>query len=206
MIGIVDYGVGNLASVRNALDYLGIENILVSTPSQFDQVQRLILPGVGAFGQAMEQLNSTGMAEALKGYADSGRPLLGICLGMQLLLSSSSEMGNHAGLNLVEGTVLRLAENDSSLRVPNIGWCRVRRNGESRLLHGIEDENLCFYFVHSYYCRLKSEIHAVGMLDYGTECHVVFESDNLYGCQFHPEKSQKSGLSLLKNFAGIPCR
>jgi glutamine amidotransferase len=202
MIGIIDYGMGNLASVENAMHFLGLDCAIVTQPDDVTDYDRLVLPGVGAFGKAMQHLTANGMHEAIKDFAaNRGRPLLGICLGMQLLLSESVEYGTHAGLGLVPGRVKSLAELATDVSVPNIGWSRIERREHSRLLHGIGEDGLCFYFVHSYCCTVDDRDVVTGQLDHGVKFDVVIEKDNIFGCQFHPEKSQESGLHLLRNFA-----
>jgi len=205
VIGIVDYGSGNLASVRNALDYLDIPNDIIANPDTISHCDRLLLPGVGAFGQAMEQLRATGMQEAVLAFADSGKPLLGICLGMQLLFSQSHELGVHEGLGLIPGEVRPLAGATTELNVPNIGWCKIEGTPDSLLLNSIPDEERCYYFVHSFYCKSNDRQAVTGTLEYGTSCDVVVESGNVFGCQFHPEKSQKAGLAILQNFWEAQC-
>ncbi|WP_147818851.1 imidazole glycerol phosphate synthase subunit HisH [Salidesulfovibrio onnuriiensis] len=205
MIGIVDYGCGNLASIKNSLDYLNIPNEVIDDPEKVAACGKVILPGVGAYRQAMNQLDATGMKSAVLEYAASGKQLLGICLGMQLLLTRSHEQGVHDGLDLVPGTVEPLSAASEELRVPNIGWCRIEAAPESRLLAGIHAEDLCFYFVHSYYCKLKDSGCVSATLQYGATCDVVLECGNVFGCQFHPEKSQHAGMALLKNFWEMEC-
>jgi len=200
-VGIIDYGMGNLASVGNALDFMGVENAIVSDPDKLCFFDKLILPGVGAFGQAMERLTDTGLAAAIRQYVlTESRPLLGICLGMQLLLSKSCEHGEFAGLDIVEGEVKELERGVERLPVPNIGWSPIRKISEATLLGGIEDEDLCFYFVHSYYCNVADRSRVIGVLGYGITIDVVLDAGNVFGCQFHPEKSQRSGLKVLTNF------
>jgi glutamine amidotransferase len=204
MIAIIDYTMGNLASVGNALHAIGTRSRVVSDPDDLLSFDKAILPGVGAFGDAMRHLNNSGMADAIRHFVKAdGKSVLGICLGMQLLFEESSEFGTHAGLGLVEGRVLSLQEHVSALNVPNTGWCRIERHGRSRLTRGIEDEDLCFYFVHSFFCRAADRQAVTGVLHYGTPCDVIVEQDNVYACQFHPEKSQAPGLSILRNFVEL---
>ncbi len=201
MIGIIDYGMGNLASVENALHFLGLDCAFVTQPEAVADYDRVILPGVGAFGKAMQHLTANGMNEAVTDFAaNRGRPLLGICLGMQLLLSGSVEYGTHEGLDLVTGKVESLSELTVDVSVPNIGWSRIERSGQSKLLDGIAEDGLCFYFIHSYCCAVADRATVTGRLDYGVKFDVVIEKNNIFGCQFHPEKSQESGLRLLRNF------
>jgi imidazole glycerol-phosphate synthase subunit HisH len=201
MLGVIDYGVGNHASVQNALDYLRIPHRLVSQPGDFATFDRLILPGVGAFGEAMDKIISRGFRDELQEFAlVRQRPVLGICLGMQLLLESSVEHGFSTGLGIVRGKVNFLGDQIKDLPIPHIGWNDVCALKASRLLEGIEEPNRTFYFVHSYYCQLAERGVVTGRSSHGFEFDVMFEADNVCGVQFHPEKSQKSGLTLLKNF------
>ncbi len=205
MIGIINYGYGNLASVQNALDFLGYENEICSDPSQLGAYDKLILPGVGAYASCMKNLNDLGFSDTIRLVAgQKGIPLLGICLGMQLLLESSSEHGSHKGLGLVEGAVEFLGEEaGTNLKVPHIGWNEVEIQGTSKLLRNMGTAQPSFYFLHSYFCNLKNKGFVTGTTKYGRAFDVVFESGNIFGCQFHPEKSQQMGLTLLKNFADL---
>jgi len=204
MIGIIDYGMGNLASVRNALDSIGKTSALVSHPGELAAMDKAILPGVGAFGDAMATLDAKGLSDAIREFAlKQQKPFLGICLGMQLMYDKSHEFGTNAGLGLIQGEVLPLQEHTSELRVPNIGWCQSNRKKESRLIHNLDDNALCFYFVHSFFCQAHDRSIVTCTLDYGTECDAIIERGNLFACQFHPEKSQASGLEILKNFGEL---
>lgn len=203
MISVLDYGAGNLASVRNALAYLDIPTRLVATPAELRDCDRLLLPGVGAFARAMRCLQGAGLADAVREHAKvRQRPLLGICLGMQLLLEESSEGGAHAGLGLLPGAVRPLAEIAGDLVVPHVGWNDVFLPRPSRLMGG-DAEAGTFYFAHSYYCRLDSDAHVSGTTKYGGILHVCVEHENIFGCQFHPEKSQRRGLDVLERFSRI---
>ena len=200
-VGIVNFGMGNLASISNALNRLEVNHIFLEDAGHFNKVGKLILPGVGAFGSAMEALRERGMVDALLRYVeDLDRHVLGICLGMQLLLSESCEHGDFHGLNLLPGRVKFLKDVMGDLLIPNIGWCNVKARGGSVLLSNLSKEQLCFYFVHSYYCVVDDRKAVSGLLDYGDEIDVVVEHENIFGCQFHPEKSQRSGLQVLENF------
>lgn len=203
MISIIDYGLGNLASVRNALEYLGIKNSIVNKPKQIRNSDRLILPGVGNFGVAMDNLHRNGLSEAIIEHVSVyRRPILGICLGMQLLLDKSCEGGIHNGLGILRGQVKPLSEVCSSLMVPHVGWNNVTAIKKSSLINTSCHDN-SFYFLHSYYCELDDIEQVSGTSNYGIRFHSIFESENLYGCQFHPEKSQKLGLELLYKFSKI---
>jgi len=200
MLGIINYGMGNLASVQNALDYLNIPSRIIDQPSEVRKCGSIILPGVGAFGVAIQRIRHSGFFEELHEHAlVRKRPLLGICLGMQLLLDSSTEHGNHEGLALVRGTVESLHDSIKELPIPHVGWNTVTIGTSSLLLSELSTE-ASFYFVHSYYCRLTERPFVTGRTSYGIEFDAVFEAGNIFGVQFHPEKSQKSGLSLLKKF------
>jgi len=204
MLGIINYGMGNLASVQNALDYLQIPNRVVEVPSDIVLCDRAILPGVGAFGEAMRKITSLGFKEELQEFAlIRQQPLLGICLGMQLLLDSSVEYGEFAGLGFVGGSVRNLGDKSKDLPIPHIGWNDVFSASDSRLMEGIPALDRSFYFVHSYYCNVTERSAATGQVCYGFEFDAMFEAGNICGVQFHPEKSQKRGLELLHNFGKI---
>jgi glutamine amidotransferase len=206
MIGILNYGMGNLQSVRNALDRLAVPCRVIAEAAAIRECQQLILPGVGAFGQAMERINGLGFAEALREFAMIERkPLLGICLGMQLLMESSTENGLQAGLGLIGGTVESLSEEVAALPLPHMGWNDVTPAPGSRLLQNIDGGDRNFYFVHNYHCVARQRTSVAGTTVYGIILDAVIEQGNIFGCQFHPEKSQGNGLAVLKNFAGLPC-
>ena len=200
-IGIINYGMGNLASVLNALNHLSIDAGIFDTPGSIVNYDKLILPGVGAFGQAMENLNKSGFDEEIKeAVLVRKKPILGICLGMQLMLTQSTEHGIHKGLDLVAGKVENFSAILSDLPVPHVGWNGVKARG-SRLIPDDLPEVPDFYFVHSFYCRLDDTNYATGHTEYGINFHSMFEKDNIAGCQFHPEKSQRVGLEIFKKFA-----
>ena len=201
MVAIVDYGLGNLRSVVGAVERLGHEAHIASAPSELEGASHLILPGVGAFRDGMANLRARGFVLALERHvqADS-TPLLGICLGAQLLAHSSEEFGQHQGLGWIPADVKRIDSGPDHLRVPHVGWNEVRRTGvPSRLLDGIPDQAL-FYFVHSYHIAVHDPGVATGECVYGTPLTAVVEHGNVYGTQFHPEKSQRHGLAVLENF------
>lgn len=200
MIAIVDYNMGNLASVRNAFNVLGEEVVIESDPEKLAQYDRIILPGVGAFGDAMKHLKSNGMDDAVTQYAQSGKYVLGICLGMQLLFDSSEEFGITAGLGLIEGRVVAF---DSSrfhtpLKVPHMGWNRMLTHGHP-LFEGLDDGHY-LYFVHSYHALCERKEDSIGETMYGYEFTSAVARGNVMGIQPHPEKSHQNGLQLLKNF------
>lgn len=200
-IGIINYGMGNLGSVRNALDYLSVPNEIVGRPKELFNYSSLILPGVGAFGKAMENLRSGGLDGAIKeAVIERKIPILGICLGMQLMLSHSTEHGDHEGLDLVRGEVINFGDYVKDLPVPHMGWNDVMLRN-SALSETSDSEKPSFYFVHSFFCRLEEERYVTGIANYGIPFHAMFEKENISGCQFHPEKSQKHGLTIFKNFA-----
>ena len=196
MIGVLDYGMGNVRSVLNALAFLGATGKLVADAASAGEAERLILPGVGAFGAGMRRLDERGLAEALPGLVADGRPLLGVCLGMQLLADGSSEHGEHAGLGLIPGRVDRLEV--APLRIPHVGWNQIAIRRRSKLLEGLP-EDPTFYFVHSYeFCPAEQQT-ITATTDYGRDVTAVVEDGAVLGAQFHPEKSQADGLQLLRN-------
>ena len=199
MIAIVDHGLGNLESVTYALDRLDVRSGLTKRPAEIAAAEGIILPGVGAFGAAMDNLRKLGLVEVLRGLAAAGRPFIGICLGAQLLLSGSEEHGRHEGLNIIPGAVVRFRPD---LTVPHMGWNQVRQAGPSPLFAGIEDESF-FYFAHSYYIRPVDPAAAVGTTDYGGPYASVVQQGSVFGAQFHPEKSGPKGLKMLANFCRL---
>lgn len=203
MIAIVDYNMGNLASVRNAFDLLGERVVVESDPDKIAGYDKLILPGVGAFGDAMSHLEERGMDRAVCEFARSGKYLLGICLGMQLLFESSEEFGINQGLGLVPGRVVAF---DSSrfhqpLKVPHMGWNRMFTRKHP--LFGGLDEAHYLYFVHSYHALCAEEAHSIGESVYGYRFTSAVARDNVMGIQPHPEKSHRNGLSILENFINL---
>ncbi len=200
MIGIIGYGMGNLRSVANALEHLGAPCEVVETPERAREAEKLILPGVGAFGEAMSLLEAKGFVDALPELAREGRPLLGICLGMQLLADVSSEHGEHRGLGLIKGSVERI--NADGLRIPHVGWNAATATRTSTLFEGLPEEPT-FYFVHSYELRTEAAEDLSATADYGGPVSAAVESGGVYGVQFHPEKSQVDGLALLRNFIAV---
>ncbi|HIP18760.1 MAG TPA: imidazole glycerol phosphate synthase subunit HisH [Sulfurovum sp.] len=205
MIGIVDYNMGNLASVINAFAKVGADATLESDPSRLSQYDKLILPGVGAFGDAMAHLKSNGMDEAVKAYATSGKPLLGICLGMQLLFESSEEFGATEGLGLIPGKVVAFDENafDHPQKVPHMGWNEMFCRGltPTKLFDGLPND-FYLYFVHSFHAVCEDK-YAIGKTHYGYEFVSAVQNGNIYGIQPHPEKSHENGLKIIENFAKL---
>jgi glutamine amidotransferase len=200
MIAIVDYKMGNLASVQNAFAKLGCETVIESDPDKFQDYEKLILPGVGAFGDAMEHLRERNMIEPIKEYAASGKYILGICLGMQLLFDSSEEFGAHKGLGLISGEVKAFNSDKFSepLKVPHMGWNRMFTS-EHPLFENL-DEDQYLYFVHTFHVTCKNEDNIIGRTNYGYEFTSAVANKNVFGIQPHPEKSHDNGLKILKNF------
>ncbi|HET7507691.1 MAG TPA: imidazole glycerol phosphate synthase subunit HisH [Solirubrobacterales bacterium] len=198
-IAILDYGMGNLRSVEKALEHVGVTAQVTNDAGEVRAVDGVILPGVGAFPRAMERIRELGLDELIAERREEGVPILGICLGLQLLFDSSSELGGAEGLGLLEGAVGELEAD--GLKVPHIGWEPVRWEGDSRLADGIPSETP-FYFVHSFAPRPRSE-DLLGSAAYGNRFACAAERDNVFGVQFHPEKSSAAGLRLLSNFAGV---
>jgi len=199
MNGIIDYKVGNLYNLKNALDFSGVGNQFVSHADEVRKADRILLPGVGAFGPAMEHLRNSGMLEALQEKVLAGVPLLGICVGAQLLMDESEEDGTRVGLGWIPGKVKRFQH---ELKIPQIGWNQVSQQQKDPLFKNVADE-MHFYFVHSYHLNLEKSEHILGLSNYGYEFVAVVRKDNLWGVQFHPEKSQNAGLQLLKNFCTL---
>ena len=197
---IVDYGMGNLRSVKNALVAAGGEPSVSADPDVVRGAERLILPGVGAFGDAMENLRRGGMDDAIRGAAEAGTPLLGLCLGLQLLFTNSEEFGNHQGLNLIPGSVRKFEA--PGLRVPHIGWNQLEDTRKSPLLEGVSNGSY-FYFVHSFYVDPVDPADVICRTDYGRRFCSVAGRGKVFGAQFHPEKSQDNGKRLLRNFLAI---
>ncbi len=199
MIGIIDYGSGNLRSVYNAFRYLDQEVFVCKTPEELKKADRIVLPGVGSSKDAMTQLKQSGLSEALLQELNKGKSFLGICLGLQLLFSKSYESGGCDCLGIVKGEV-KLFPGGPGLKVPQIGWNTVKVNERNcPLFEGVED-NSFFYFVHSYYCDNYESEYTLGTTEYGIQYVSALWKDNIYAVQFHPERSQENGLKILKNF------
>lgn len=201
MVAIIDYDAGNIRSVEKAVRYLGKEVTVTSDPGKILAADRVILPGVGAFGDAMKRLHDMGLVEVIRQVADRGTPFLGICLGLQLLFEKSEESPGVPGLGLLRGEILRLPELPG-LKVPHIGWNSLKYPNPGRLFRGIPEDSYV-YFVHSYYLRAQDEGIVTATTEYGTLVHASVESGNLFACQFHPEKSSETGLTILENFLSI---
>ena len=200
MIAIVDYGVGNLFSLRSSLAAVGAEAEVTKDASVIRSAGKVILPGVGAFEDAMNKLRSSGLAETVIAEAASGKPLLGICLGMQMLFGRSFEYGEHAGLGLIPGSVVPIGDViPTGLKIPHIGWNALHFSGRKSPLFRYIKEGDCVYFVHSYYAA-DCEKNVIATAEYGAELTAAVQKDNIFGCQFHPEKSGKVGLGILRAF------
>jgi glutamine amidotransferase len=199
MIAIIDYGMGNLRSVQKAFERIGATARITPFPRDLAKARGIVLPGVGAFGQAMENLRAVGWIDPLRDAVARGVPFIGICLGMQLLFESSEEMGHHAGLGILRGEVKRF---NSGLKVPQMGWNQIRLCQSSPLLCDVADGSYAF-FVHSYYCAPRDASITVATTDYGIEFASVVQQGNVFGAQFHPEKSQGVGLKMLENLTRI---
>lgn len=199
MTTVIDYDAGNIKSVEKALDFLG-ESVVVTRDKQtILQADRVILPGVGAFGDAMEKIRRYHLESVLKEVVQNGTPFLGICLGLQLLFDSSEETPNAKGLGILKGKIVHIP--DARLKVPQIGWNSLHFPKNGRLFEGIS-ENAFVYFVHSYYLQAEEDI-VTATTEYGIEIHASVEKGNVFACQFHPEKSSKVGLRMLENFIRV---
>lgn len=197
MIAIADYGIGNLRSVQKAFNKLGYDAIITGDKAVIESASHVVLPGVGAFADAINLLKTTGLDKIIIAEAKKGKPILGICLGMQLLFESSSESGVHEGLGLIKGKITRF---NIDLKVPQVGWNSVKVAKSSKILNNVDGEY--FYFVHSF-CAAEINEDTCGITDYSVEFTSAVEKNNIFGVQFHPEKSGESGLKILKNFAEI---
>jgi glutamine amidotransferase len=203
VIGIVDYNMGNLASIINAFERVGADIRVEREPKNLNRYDKLILPGVGAFGDAMEHLKENEMDSAVVEFAKSKKPLLGICLGMQLLFESSQEFGNHKGLGLIEGDIVPFDKSkfDHKLKVPHMGWNELFIKKETALFKDLPRE-FYLYFVHSFHAKCDDE-YAIGKTYYGYEFVSAVKKDNIYGIQPHPEKSHNNGLKIIENFINL---
>jgi len=197
-VTLIDAGTGNLRSVQKALESIGADVLRTDDPQKVLSGARLVLPGVGAFGDFMLGLRSSGLEEAVKEIATRGVPLLGICVGMQALFDVGEEMGEHAGLGLLRGKVVRFTES-LSVKIPHTGWNQLEVRNGAPLFNGIQP-GAYVYFNHSYYCQAGNSADVIGMTDYGLSYACAVQRENVFGVQFHPEKSQAAGLQILKNF------
>jgi len=200
MIAIIDYGMGNKHSVYNALNYIGVDAVITNDGREIKKAERIILPGVGAFGAAMENLRQFGLQEILhEEVMMKGKPFLGICLGMQLLAETGTEKGLFRGLGWIAGEVLKLQPEGDGYKLPHVGWNDIDIKQDSPLFKGLKKER-AFYFVHSYAMHLKDHQDLAAESDYGVKFTAAVQKDNIFATQFHPEKSQKNGLTVLENF------
>lgn len=201
MIAMIDYDAGNIKSVEKALLLLGQEVEVTGDPERILKAEKVILPGVGAFGDAMENLKRAGLDEVIRRVAAKGTPFMGICLGLQLLFERSDEAPGAEGLGLLEGEILKIPDQEG-LKIPHMGWNSLHLEHGGRLFRGIEEQSYV-YFVHSYYLKAKDESIVKASTEYSTHIHASVEKDNIFGCQFHPEKSSEVGLRILKNFVEL---
>lgn len=202
MISIIDYGVGNLFSLRSSLRAIGIDADYTGNPAEIRKADKLILPGVGAFRDAREALRSTGLDRVVQEEAGKGKPLMGICLGMQMLFDRSYEYGEYEGLGLIPGEIVPMEGRiPKDLPIPHIGWNELMLKQPSQLMKNTANGDYV-YFVHSYYAETPAE-YVIATTDYGVEMTAAVQKDNVYGCQFHPEKSSEVGLSILKAFCEL---
>jgi len=201
MIAIIDYDAGNIKSVEKALQSLGEDVIVTRDKDILLKAEKVILPGVGAFGDAMQKLNDFGLVEVIKNIVNKGTPFLGICLGLQLLFDSSEEAEGVNGLGILPGKIVRFPAN-IGLKIPQIGWNALKQPNKGKLLKGIEDGEFV-YFVHSYYLIAENMEDVVATCEYGVTVHAAVERENVFACQFHPEKSSDVGLRILRNFVEL---
>ncbi|MCY4233139.1 MAG: imidazole glycerol phosphate synthase subunit HisH [Bacteroidetes bacterium] len=202
MIAIIDYGIGNLRSIERALQHVSDHVVRTDNPETILQAQRLILPGVGAFGACIEEVRKRQLEQPIIDAVARKIPFLGVCVGMQMLFETSSELGIHAGLGLMKGHIRELSPPDSALKVPHMGWNIVKPLCQNVLFDGIPDHAYC-YFAHSFYATENDPNDVIASTEYGEELPVAFASDHVYGVQFHPEKSHNIGLRILSNFATL---
>lgn len=198
VIAVVDYGVGNLKSVTNALSYLGLDSVITGDAEELERADSIILPGVGAFPDAADKLRASGLDRVLRQQVEK-KPLLGICLGMQLLFDSSNEVRECKGISLVPGCVARIP---TDLKLPHIGWNNLTFQNDSPIFRGLEDGTYV-YFVHSFCAYAENEADVIALTDYGSNVVAAVGRGNVYGCQFHPEKSGEAGLQILRNFGDL---
>lgn len=201
MIAIIDYDAGNLKSVEKALIHLGEEPIITRDRQQILKAEKVILPGVGSFGDAMKKLHHYQLVDVIKEVVLNNTPFLGICLGLQLLFERSDECDGVEGLSVLKGDILRIPDS-AGLKIPHMGWNSLSIKQGARLFSGIP-QNSYVYFVHSYYLKATQEKEVAATTDYSTLIHASVEKDNVFACQFHPEKSGDIGLTILKNFAAL---
>ena len=200
MIAVIVYDAGNIRSVEKALAHLGQETCITRDRSEILGADKVILPGVGAFGDAMEHLQAYGLKDVIREVVDRQTPFLGICLGLQLLFERSEEAPGIPGLGILKGEILRIPEGEGR-KIPHMGWNCLELSGDGRLFRGLEHPFV--YFVHSYYLKAEDESIVKARTEYGVQIHASVEQGNVFACQFHPEKSSDAGLQILRNFAGL---
>ena len=201
MIAIIDYDAGNIKSVEKALLLLGQDVVITGDREEILKADKVVLPGVGAFGDAMDNLRRTGLDQVIREVTDRGTPFLGICLGLQLLFERSDEAPGVDGLGILEGEILRIPDKDG-LKIPHMGWNSLHLENNGRLFRGIE-EGSYVYFVHSYYLKAAGERIVKASTEYSTHIHASVEKGNVFACQFHPEKSSDVGIQILRNFVEL---
>lgn len=200
MIAIIDYGAGNLHSVKNALDFLGAKSIITGDKSEIQSADKVILPGVGAFGDAMRCLRESGLADTVGDVITDGKPLLGICLGLHMLFEESEESPDVKGLGIFKGKAVKIP--DTGLKIPHMGWNSITITKDSKILKGIGSEPYV-YFVHSYFIKPDDAELVSAYTEYGAKLDIAVEKDNVFATQFHPEKSGDIGMTILKNFVEV---
>ena len=201
MIAIIDYGAGNLQSVKKAFDFIGAESVITDNPEIINACDRILLPGVGSFGDAMDSMHKSGLVETVKQNALSGKPFFGICLGLQLLFEESEESPGVKGLGIFKGKIKKFSS-DMGLKIPHIGWNSLEIKQKDTLFKNVP-ENSYVYFVHSYYLHAEDENDIATVTNYGIDFHSAVGKNNIFATQFHPEKSGDVGLQILKNFASM---
>lgn len=201
MIAIIDYDAGNIKSVEKALQKLGADVVITNDAEEILRADKVILPGVGAFGDAMANLKKFGLDKVIYEVVENGTPFLGICLGLQLLFERSDETPGVAGLGILKGEILRIPDKDD-LKIPHMGWNSLHLQNQGRLFQGLSEQSYV-YFVHSYYLKAEDEQIVKATTDYSVNIHASVEKDNVFACQFHPEKSSDVGLKILKNFVEL---
>ncbi|CUX45072.1 imidazole glycerol phosphate synthase subunit HisH [Clostridium sp. C105KSO13] len=201
MIAIIDYGAGNIKSVEKALLFLGQNVVITRNEEQLLKADKVILPGVGAFGDAMQNLKQYGLDRVIRQVVEQGTPILGICLGLQLLFERSEEAPGVLGLGILEGEILRIPGGEG-IKIPHMGWNSLRMENNGRLFKEIPPQSYV-YFVHSYYLKAKQEEIVKASTEYSVHIHASVEKDNVFACQFHPEKSSEVGIQILKNFVDL---
>lgn len=203
MVAVIDYDAGNIRSVEKAMIALGEDVVVTRDENEIMSADHVILPGVGAFGEAMEKLHKYGLTRVIRNVVNQGTPFLGICLGLQLLFESSEECEGVEGLGILKGHIVKLPE-DQGLKIPHIGWNCLRYPNQGRLFEDIPEEPYV-YFVHSYYLRAEEPEIVTATTEYAALIHASVEKGNVFACQFHPEKSSDTGMRILKNFLSISC-